>query len=94
LSITRPPPHHRGCHTLQDTEATTLIEHETLLVTLVMLGSRIPVPSPAAKRGRGRPPTYPDRLLLQAWVIIFVRHLHPVHALLRVLAPPTATMHT
>ena len=32
-----------------------MIEHETQLVMLVKLVSRIPVPPPPAKRGRGRP---------------------------------------
>jgi hypothetical protein len=71
-----------------------MIEHETLLVTLVKLGSQIPVAPPSATRGRGRPRTYPDRLFLQALVIMIVRHLHTVHALLSVLAQPTAEMHT
>jgi Transposase DDE domain len=71
-----------------------MIEHETLLVTLVKLVSRIPVPPPSAKRGRGRPRTYPDRLFLQALVMMIVRHLHTVHALLSVLAQPTMEMHT
>jgi hypothetical protein len=71
-----------------------MIEHETLLVTLVKLVSRIPVLPPPAKRGRGRPRTYPDRLLLQALVLMIVRHLHTVHALLSVLTQPTAEMHT
>jgi hypothetical protein len=94
LTITRPPPHPGGYHTIQDTEVTTRIEHETLLVTLVTLVSRMPVPPPPATRGRGRPRTYPDRLLLQAVVMLSVRHLHTVHALLSVLAPPTAERHT
>ena len=71
-----------------------MIEHETLLVTLVKLVSRIPVPPPPAKRGRGRPQTYPDRLFLQALVMMIVRHLHTVHALLSVLAQPTAERQT
>jgi hypothetical protein len=71
-----------------------MIEHETLLVTLVKLVSRIPVPPPPATRGRGRPQTYPDRLFLQALVIMIVRHLHTVHALFSVLAQPTAEMHS
>ena len=71
-----------------------MIEHETRLVTLVKLVSRRPVPPPAAMRGRGRPPTYPDRLLLQALVIMIVRPLHTVHALLRVLAQPPPEMQT
>ena len=59
-----------------------MIDHETLLVTLVKLVSRIPVPPPPATRGRGRPRIYPDRLFLKALVIMIVRHLHTVHALL------------
>ena len=43
---------------------------------------------------RGRPPTYPDRLFLQALVIMIVRHLHTVHELLSVLAQPTPEMQT
>jgi hypothetical protein len=71
-----------------------MIEHETLLVTLVKLIDRIPVPPPPAKQGRGRPLIYADRLFLQALVIMIVRHLHTVHALLCVLAQPTAEMQT
>jgi hypothetical protein len=71
-----------------------MIEHETLPVTLVKLVSQIPVPPSPATRGRGRPRTYPDRLFLQALVIMIVRHLHTVHALLSVLAQPTAERHT
>lgn len=71
-----------------------MIEPETLLVTLVKLIDRIPVPPPPAKQGRGRPLIYPDRLFLQALVMLIVRHLHTVHALLCVLAHPTAEMQT
>lgn len=71
-----------------------MIEHETLLVTLVRLVERIPTVAPPAKRKRGRPVTYPDRLFLQALVIMIVRHLHTVHELLSVLAEPTAEMQT
>ena len=71
-----------------------MIVYETLLVTLVKLVGRIPVPPPPAMRGRGRPPTYPDRLFLQALVIMIVRHLHTVHELLSVLAQPTPEMQT
>jgi Transposase DDE domain len=71
-----------------------MIEHETLLVTLVRLVGRLPsTPSPA-RRGRGRPPTYPDHLFLQALVIMIVRHVHTVHTLLSVLAQPTPEMQT
>jgi hypothetical protein len=55
---------------------------DSLLVELVKLVDRIPMPPPPAKRGRGRPRFYPDRLFLQALVIMIVRHLHNVHELL------------
>jgi Transposase DDE domain len=71
-----------------------MIEQETLLVTLVTLVNRIPLPPPPPKRGRGRPQTYADRLFVQALVIMIVRHLHTVHELLSVLAQPTAEMET
>ena len=71
-----------------------MIEHETLLVTLVKLVGRIPLPPPPATRQRGRPPLYPDRLFLQALVIMIVRHVHTVHTLLGVLAQPTPEMQT
>lgn len=69
-----------------------MIAQETLLVTLVKLVARIPDAAPPAKRGRGRPKVYADRVFLQALVIMIVRHLHNVHELLSVLAQPTAEM--
>jgi len=71
-----------------------MIPQESLLVTLVKLVDRIPVPPPPRKRARGRPPVYPDRLFLKAVVIMIVRHLHRVHELLSVLEEPTAEMQT
>jgi hypothetical protein len=58
------------------------------------MASRIPVPPPPATRAYVRPRTYPDRLLLQALMIMSVRHVHTLYALLCVLAQPTAEMHT
>jgi hypothetical protein len=71
-----------------------MIEHETLLVTLVTLVGRLPLAPSPARRGRGRPPTYPDHLFLQALVMMIVRHVHTVHTLLSVLAQPTPEMQT
>lgn len=42
-----------------------MIAHFSLLVTLVLLVEEIPMPVASAKRGRGRPPVYQDRLFLQ-----------------------------
>ena len=69
-----------------------MIPLESLLVTLVKLVDSIPVPPPPAKRLRGRPKVYSERLFLKALIIMLVRHLHNVHALLAVLAEPTAEM--
>src|SRR5262245_60903638 len=71
-----------------------MIEQESLLVTLVRLVNRLPLPPCPPKRGRGRPETYPDRLFLQALVIMIVRHLHTAHELLSVLEQPTPEMQT
>jgi Transposase DDE domain len=69
-----------------------MIGQATLLVTLVRLVDRAPAPPPPAKRGRGRPETYPDRLFLKALVVMIVRHLHSPNDLVAVLAQPTAEM--
>ncbi len=68
-----------------------MIPQESLLILLVRLIDRIPVPAPT-KAGRGHPKVYSDRLFLKALVIMIVRHLHTVHELLSVLAQPTAEM--
>ncbi len=68
-----------------------MIVQESLLVMLVKLVDRIPLPPPK-KRGRGRPRFYPDGLFLKALVIMLVRRLHKVHQLLAVLEQPTAEM--
>ncbi len=71
-----------------------MIGSVSLLVTLVRLVDAIPHPPPPARRGPGAPRFYPDRLFLKALVIMIVRHLHTPHALLAVLAEPTAEMQT
>jgi hypothetical protein len=59
---------------------------------LVQLVDRMPMPEPPAKRRRGRPAVYTDRLFLKALVIMIIRHLHTVNELLSVLAQPTPEM--
>src|SRR5439155_24949049 len=71
-----------------------MIGQQTLLVMLVRLVERLPLPPPPAKRPRGRPKTYGERLFLKALVIMIVRHLHTVYELLSVLEQPTTEMHT
>ena len=69
-----------------------MIADEPLLVTLVKLVDRIPHPPQPAKRGRGRPKVYSDRLFLKALVIMLIKHLSKVYELLCVLEQPTAEM--
>ncbi len=69
-----------------------MVPQDVLLVTLVKLVDRLPMPLTPQKRGRGHPQVYSDRLFLKALVIMIVRHLHHVHELLSVLAQPTAEM--
>ena len=69
-----------------------MIEQVSLLVMLVKLVDRLPVPPPPAKRGRGRPKVYADRLFLKALVLMIVRHLHTVHELRAVLEQPPPEM--
>jgi hypothetical protein len=69
-----------------------MVTQDALLVTLVKLVDRLPMPLAPEKQGCGHPKVYPDRLFLKALVIMIVRHLHHVHELLSVLAQPTAEM--
>ena len=64
----------------------------SLLVTLVKLVDSISMPA-SPTRGRGRPPVYPNRLFLKAFVIMMVWRLHKVNEFLAVLAAPTPEMH-
>jgi hypothetical protein len=71
-----------------------MIGQQSLLVTLVELVDRLPVPPAPAnkKRGPGRPRVYTDRLFLKALVVMIVRRLHTLTELLSVLAQPTPEM--
>ncbi|MHB8992433.1 MAG: hypothetical protein ACYC66_12490, partial [Chloroflexota bacterium] len=63
-----------------------MVTETVVLVALLGLIDRIPMPSPV--RRRGRPNTYSDCLFLKALVIMVVRHLPKVHSLLTVLEEP------
>jgi hypothetical protein len=67
-----------------------MVPHFSLLVLLVDLIDAIP--SPSVVPGRGRPPTYPERLFLKAVVIMLVRDVSTVDGLLAILAQPTVEM--
>jgi hypothetical protein len=71
-----------------------MVSQDSLLVTLVKLVDRVPMPALPSQRNRGHPRVYSDRLFLKALVIMIVRHLHKVHELLSVLAQPTEEMRT
>jgi hypothetical protein len=55
---------------------------------LLKLVDAIPLPPPPAKRGRGHPPVYSERLFLKALVVMIVCHLPAVGTLLAVLEEP------
>ncbi len=65
-----------------------MIEREALLVTLVKLVDQIPEP-PTPKRGRGRPKSYSDRLIVKALVIMVIRRLYSAYSLLAFLNQDT-----
>jgi hypothetical protein len=67
-----------------------MVPQTSLLVCLLQLIDRIPLPPQPARRGH--PTVYSDRLFLQALVIMIVRHLPTVHVLLAVLDQPTPEM--
>jgi hypothetical protein len=67
-----------------------MVPETSVLVLLVLLVDRIPLPPP--RKRRGRKVVYPDRLFLKALVIMIVRHLPKVGSLLAVLAEPTPEM--
>ena len=62
-----------------------MVLSDSLLVSLIKMIDRIPMPPSSTKRPRGRPVTYPDRLLLKALVIMIIRRLYTAWALLRFL---------
>ena len=63
-----------------------MLRHKSLLVSLVLLIDHLPWPPAPAKRPRGRPKTYSDRLILKALVIMIIRRLYTAYALLTFLA--------
>jgi len=65
---------------------------ESLLILLLQLVDRLPLPSVSQAKGAGRPKHYRDHLFLKALVIMIVKRLHRVHELLAVLEQPTTEM--
>lgn len=67
-----------------------MLQREPLLVTLVKLVDRIPDPPPPKHRKRGRPKTYPDKLIVKALIIMVIRRLYTAYSLLAFLKQETA----
>lgn len=62
-----------------------MLRQTSLLVSLVLLIDRLPWPPEPAKRPRGRPKMYSDRLIVKALVIMIIRRLYTAYALLAFL---------
>lgn len=67
-----------------------MVTEITILVGLLALIDRIPMPTPTNRPGQ--PKTYSDRLLLKALAIMVVRHPPKVHSLPAVQEQPTLEM--
>lgn len=68
-----------------------MVSEESILVTLLRLVERLPMPPPAAG-GRGCPRVYSDRLVLRALVVMIIKGLPTAHLLVSVVNQPTAEM--
>jgi hypothetical protein len=66
-----------------------MLHREPLLVTLVKLVDRIPMPEPPPKRERGRPKVYAERLMVKALVIMVIRCVYTAYSLLAFLDQDT-----
>ena len=62
-----------------------MLRQKSLLVILVKLIDELPWPPEPAKRSRGRPQAYSDRLIVKALVIMIIRRLYTAYALLTFL---------
>lgn len=69
-----------------------MLSEVSLLVRLLMLFDKIPAPPPPAKRPRGKPPKYSDKLMLKALIVMIIRHLYTATALLAFLAQDDPTV--
>ena len=66
-----------------------MLHQKPLLVIIVLLVDRIPMPEPPKKRQRGRPKVYPDGLIVKALVIMIIRRLYSAYSLLTFLEQET-----
>jgi Transposase DDE domain len=65
-----------------------IVHQERVLVLLIKVVDTIPLPPAPAKRSRGHPSIYSERLFLKALVVMIVCHLPAVGTLLAVLEEP------
>lgn len=66
-----------------------MLHREPLLVILLRLVDRIPMPEETEKRGRGRPKIYSERLIVKALVLMVIRRLYTAYSLLAFLEQDT-----
>lgn len=66
-----------------------MLQREPLLVTFIKLVDHIPEPPPPTKRKRGRPKTYPDKLIVKALIIMVIRRLYTAYSLTAFLEQDT-----
>lgn len=69
-----------------------MLSQISLLVRLVKLIDQVPTPPPPAKRPRGKPRFYSDRLMLKALLIMILRRLYTASALLAFLEQDDPTI--
>ena len=65
-----------------------MLPQTSLLVMLVSLVEKLPMPPVPSKRSRGRPNRYSDRLIVKALVIMIVRRVYSASALRALLDQP------
>ncbi len=63
-----------------------MLQREAILVTLVKMVDWIPMPQEPAKRRRGHPKEYRDRLIVKALVVMVIRRLYTAYSLLAFLS--------
>jgi len=65
-----------------------MIGGDSILVSLVCLVDRLPLPADPLQSGRGRPRVYSERLILKALLVMIIRRLYTAWALLAFLEQP------
>ncbi len=66
-----------------------MLQREPLLVTLVKMVDRIPMPEQPQKRKRGRPYVYSENLIIKALIIMIVKRLYSAYSMLAYLEQET-----